>query len=248
MEEKGNWDFKKLILGIRHDRTFYISDIQGNIIDRVISLQGEDPFPAECFAQITRPDYKAMILNDFEGIFSLNINIDGIIFEVDMTTEPPITVNIVEEMFSRLVNVVLPFTSAKEKIGRLGALFEYHLSKYENSAKAIYSKLLNLDIQGVPDNVNIKAAFKNISPEAIKDPKVKADFKNVILNISSIRETKEMDEERRGHEIGSPALIKLSIDYQDYYSPVRNLKDVNIKRHVSSAEDYINKLRGKILF
>ena len=116
MDEKEKWEFNKLILGIRHDRTFYVSDIQGNIIDRVVSLQGEDPFPTECFAQITRPDYKAIILHDFEGIFSLNINIDGIIFEVDMKSEPPITVEVVEQMFSHLLNVVLPLTKAKEKI------------------------------------------------------------------------------------------------------------------------------------
>lgn len=230
------WTPDKVIWGIRHVRTFSVSDIFGDIIDKIVPLQGYGSYPTDCFAKIAR-SANTIVIQDKENTLSINCGIDGVIMECDMQAEPKIPTNTLKEMFNEIVNYVLPLSEGKNKINRLGLVHIYDISPFDNSAKRLVSDILNIDLKGTPDDVFIRFALKNPAAEAIYEPDKKADYKNVIIEISSQKEKEE--------DIGSPSRIRLSIDYQLYFTPVRTLNDVDISEHLSNAESYINDIIKK---
>ena len=68
-----DWVLKKFYMGLRHQRIFRISDIQGQMVDAVISMRGKGPVPANCFLQIQRNDFLTVKLTDNEESISLNL-------------------------------------------------------------------------------------------------------------------------------------------------------------------------------
>lgn len=105
------WHSDKIIVGIRHKRLFRVSDLLGEIVDKLVPLQGYGPFPGKCFEQIKRPNSMSIILNDKEDTISVNCNIEGVILTCDMEAEPKVTIDDIKEMFLQIVNIVLPITS-----------------------------------------------------------------------------------------------------------------------------------------
>ena len=92
-----DWVLKKFYMGLRHQRIFRISDIQGQMVDAVISMRGKGPVPANCFLQIQRNDFLTVKLTDNEESISLTINSDGLIVMVNLDEDNPISVEQIEE-------------------------------------------------------------------------------------------------------------------------------------------------------
>lgn len=242
-----DWVLKKFYMGLRHQRIFRISDIQGQMVDAVISMRGKGPVPANCFLQIQRNDFLTVKLTDNEESISLTINSDGLIVMVNLDEDNPITVEQVEEIFSAIATVVVPMTEAKDKITRLGIVHEYERQGFENSAKTMFSDYLKFDLKGVPDSLHLRFALKNPTERALISLGKKGDYKNVIFTLSSRREKEDLEEavkeEVEAKEQNPPTVVTASIDYQLYYVPQVSLKNVNIKGHLSESKTYIEKLK-----
>ena len=219
---------------MRHTRTFSVADVFGNIIDRLVPLQGYGLFPSNCFEITGRgKDGLSIVINDEDETIILKCTVDGIVLECDMLAEPPITSETVQGMYSELVRMILPMYEGGDKINRLGIVHQYQVSPFENSAIELFSKLFKVDLKGYPDDILFRFGLKNPTSEAIFDPTVKTDYKNVIFNLTA---KKENDRDK-----GLPSLIDISIDYQTYFEPVRTLKDISTKDHLKDATSYIEK-------
>lgn len=237
------WSLERFIIGLRHKRTFSASDKFGEFLDKVIPLQGTYPFPEKCFTKLGKPDNLSVEIRDAEGTLSAIYGTDGLTLNCDMAAEPPIDVSTVEEMFIALVNIAVPLTEGKNNIDRMGAVFQYAITPFENSAKEIFSKSLKVNMQGTPDNIMLRFALKNPTSDAIFCPDKKADYRNVFVEMTSERAERIEGEEKeaeKGDGLSFPTVIKLAVDYQYYYIPVRSFKAINIKSHISEAQKYIN--------
>lgn len=224
------WHSEKIIVGIRHKRLFKVSDITGDIIDKIVPLQGYGPFPDQCFSIVERPDITSIILKDKEETISTNLNIDGVILTCDMDAEPKLSIQDIEKMFLQIINIALPITGGSESVNRIGIINQYIFSNFQNAAGVIFKKLLNIDLRGIPDNVGLQFALKNPSIEAIAAPEKKGDYKNVIIQVKSERSNEKQKE--------PPDIIRLSVDYQIYYDPPRVLKNSLIENHFKETIDY----------
>ena len=228
------WELNRLILGIRHTRIFKISDVLGDIIDKAITLQGTGSFPKGCFTQVERPDGMSIVLKNDEDTLSLNCNIDGVILESDMQAERYNDKKTIQEMFLKILNLVLPFSEGKNKINRIGIVHQYSCLN-EKACQKIFSDYLKFDLGGTPDNIAIRFALKNPSFEALAVLSKKSDYKNLIIEINSNK--------KEDSESDSPQnMIKMSIDYQMYFEPLRKLNDIKIDEHMSAADSYIKKM------
>lgn len=247
---KPEWQLQKFIIGIRHQRTFMISDIHGVIADIVLSLSKKSSFPKGGFAKVARQDVSTLILTDNTDSISVNCNIDGIIVQADMSEGSPFTIEKVEQMFSHIVHEIIPLTKAVDRINRIGVVYEFHIPQFTNSAKAILSQFIKVDLHGIPDNTLMRMSLKNPTAESLSYPDKKNDYKNVILTLSSEREksgedeTEESEEEEKKE--GIPTILKISADCQIYYIPQRDLKNVNIPSHLSDAKSYVESTIKKI--
>lgn len=228
-----DWKLEKIILGIRHESTFTIAKILGDIVDFVVPLQGQGAFPKDCFEKIENPDPYSLVLKDHKDILKARFNLDGVILECNMLAEPSISKENVFDIFSELIKKVIPLSEGKNKINRLGINYTYTFPVEMNAAQKLFSTLLKINLKGVSDKIYIRFALKNPASEAIYDPTQKADFRNVLFEI----ESKKEDEKKEDF----PRLIKISIDYQYYYSPSRTVSNLDIVSFVSEAENYINK-------
>ena len=225
------WHSEKIIVGIKHKRLFRVSDLLGEIVDKLAPLQGYGPFPGNCFELITRPDNTSVVLHDKENTISVNCNIDGVILTCDMEAEPKVTIDDIKEMFLQIVNMVLPITRGSESIDRIGTVSQFIFKDYKNAAETIYKNLLNLDLKGAPDNLSLRFALKKPTTDAIVDPEEKKDYKNVIIQVNSYRSSEE-------GEPKPPDRIKLIVDYQIYYEPERTFKDVLLENHFNETIEY----------
>lgn len=224
------WHSEKIIVGIRHKRLFRVSDLLGEIVDKLAPLQGYGPFPGKCFEQFTRPDNMSIVIHDKEDTVSVNCNIDGVILTCDMDAEPKLTIDNIKEMFLQIVNIVLLMTGGSESINRIGIINQFIFPDHKNAAEDICTNLLHLDLKGIPDNLNLKLALKNPAMEAIINPEEKKDYKNVIIQVYS-------DKSKEG-ELKPPDIIRLSADYQIYYEPQRILKNTLIEQHFNETIEY----------
>lgn len=235
-----NWQLKKYVIGLRHERIFYMSDIHGAIMDAILQLRKTVPFSKRFFSHMTRPDVSKIILSDKDEYLSLTSSIDGTVIQADVSEDSPVNVKEVEEIFIHVINAVLPMTEAKNRINRLGAINEFHISGFKNSANSIFSQLMKVDLQGIHDNMLMRISLKNPSMEAIQKPDKTSDYKNVILNISSEREKDDFEDEESEEEPKEkiPTILKVSSDYQAYYIPPRTLKHIDISKHLAEARSY----------
>lgn len=226
------WHSKKIIVGIRHKRLFKVSDLLGEIVDKLAPLQGYGPFPGKCFERIERPDVFSIILNDEENTISVNCNIDGIVLTCDMDAEPKLTIDNIKDIFLQTVNIVLKMTGGYESINRIGIINEFASQDYKNAAETIFANLMQIGLSGIPDNLSLRLALKNPTEIAIINPEEKRDYKNVIIQVNSDKKDKD--------ELKPPDMIRLSVDYQIYYEPPRVLKNELIERHFDEAIEYWN--------
>ncbi len=242
---KDIWELERVVIGLRHKRTFQATNKISEFLDKVIPLQGNYPFPEKSFTMIGHPDSLSVDIRDEEGTLSVIYGTDGLTLNCDMSAEPQIDISTVEDMFTELSKIAIPLTEGKNKIDRVGVVFQYRIASFENSAKEIYSKVLKVDMKGTPDNVVIRFALKNPTSDAIYQPDKKADYRNAFVEIISAREPmKEL-----GEELSFPTVIKLAADYQYYYMPLRTFADININYHVAEAQSYIeDSIKAKFNF
>ena len=245
------WQLQKFIIGIRHQRTFMISDIHGDIVDRVIALSKQNPFPKDGFTKISRPDISAIILTNNDENISVNCNIDGIILTADMSGYSPHSTDKIQQMFIRIVNEIVPLTQAGDKVNRVGVVYEFHIPQFTNSAKAAFSQFMQVSLQGTPDTVLMRVSLKNPIQESLIRPDKINDYQNVILTISSEREkegeedeVEDAGEEEKKERI--PTILKITADCQIYYVPQRHIKHINIDGHLSNAKSFIESTIKKI--
>lgn len=236
MEE--NWKLERIVFGIRHKRTFQVTDKFGEFVDKIVPLQGHNPFPNKCFTKVGRPDRLSIEVRDAERTLSVIYNADGIVLDCDMLAEPPLTIDTVLNMFKEVSELAIPLTEGKNKIDRLGILFNYSVSSFENSAKEIFSKVLNINTKGTPDEISMRFALKLPVSDVIYQPDKKTDYKNVFIGIATERTSTEDDDDE--NVLRFPTLIRVSIDYQRYYEPPRTFKDINMSEHLSGAQEYIS--------
>lgn len=242
-----SWVLERFIIGLRHKRTFSVVNKFGEFVDAIIPRQGRYPFPLNCFKKVGNPDRLSVEITDDEGILSVIYNTDGVILNCDMLADPPVDIETVGEMFTEIAHIAIPMTEGKNKVDRLGVIFVFSAVSSENSAKEIFSQHLKMDLKGTPDDVTIRFALKNPSTGALYMPDKKADYKNVIVQLMSERVQDEMDS--TGNELKLPTGLKLTIDYQNYFIPVRTFKDIGIHSHISEAKEYISKhLKDKFEF
>lgn len=235
------WTLERLVFGLRHLRTFSVSGKLGEIVDKIVPLQGYGHFPSDCFSMVLRPaDALSIELKDEEDTMMLRCGVDGVTLDCDMMADPPISKDAVCVIFDEVAQKVVSMTEAKNKINRLGVIFRYSISPFGNSAETLFKNLLNIDLKGIADNINIRMALKNPVKDSLYHPDQKSDYQNAIIEISSAR-----DDEKK---IGFPIKINVSVDYQMYYEPTRTLKDIEIKKHLKDADSYIGSAVKKIFF
>lgn len=248
-DKDNTWTLKRFHMGLRHQRTFHISDVQGRMVDAVMSMRGKGPIPANCFSQIQRPDMLTVTISDPEGSLLLIISSDGVIIQSNLDESNPIPVEQIAEVFMTVLGAVVPMTDAKDKVNRVGVVHEYELDGFDNSAKTLLSDYVKFDIPGVPDSVFIRFALKNPSEKAIMNPGKKGDYKTIIFTLSSARvkedleDTGKEEQEESDANLNPPSIMTASIDYQLYYVPQVSLKSINIKGLISDSEAYINRLK-----
>lgn len=231
-----NWQMERIVFGLRHKRTFQVTDKFGEFTDKILPLQGRYPFPEKCFTKVGQPDRLSVEVRDDERTLSVTYNVDGIVLNCDMLAEPLIEKDTVLEMFREVAEIGMPLTEGKNRVDRLGVLFNYSIGSFDNSAQLIFSNMLKTELKGKPDDIIIKFALKLPAAGAVYDPDKKADYKNVFVEALSFRKPKEEDSDKAN----LPSVMKLSIDYQHYFDPVRTYKDVDIAAHFSAAQDYIS--------
>jgi len=166
-----NWQLQKFIIGIRHERTFLISDIHGGIMDVVLGLRKKVLFPKGCFSQMTRPDVTKIILTDKDENLSLTCSIDGVVIQAEMFEGSLVAIEKVAEIFTHIVHAVLPLTEAKDKINRLGVIYEFQISNFTNSAKTIFSQFMKVNLTGIHDNMLMRISLKNPVTESVMSSK-----------------------------------------------------------------------------
>jgi hypothetical protein len=242
--KEDRWTLKKLHIGLRHQRTFMVSDIHGLMIDAVLALQGKGIFPSDAFTQIARPDVLSVLLTG--ETLTLNLNVDGVILSAAVDEEHPATLESLERMFATVVRGIATLTNAGDKINRIGIVHEFELSGFENSAKAIFAEHLKIDLKGIPDSIFIRLALKNPSSSALIDPAKKGDYVTVFLTISSEREQEELEhigaeEEEKVEKL--PTLLKLTVDHQLCYVPPVSWKKARLDAHIATSEKYIDQLK-----
>jgi hypothetical protein len=242
---KDTWELERVVIGLRHKRTFQATNKISDFLDSVIPLQGNYPFPEKSFTVVGHPDNLSVDIRDDEGTLSVIYGTDGLTLNCDMSAEPRIDISTVEDMFMELSKIAIPLTEGKNKIDRMGVVFQYRISAFENSAKEIFSKVLKVNMKGTPDNVVIRFALKNPTSDAIYKPDKKADYRNAFVEMISTREVRKESDE----ELSFPTVIKLATDYQYYYVPLRTFADIKINAHVAEAQSYIeNNIRANFNF
>ncbi|OPY76120.1 MAG: hypothetical protein A4E64_01671 [Syntrophorhabdus sp. PtaU1.Bin058] len=241
------WELQKFIVGIRHERIFMVTDIQGAMADHIVALSKKIQVPMGGLKWITRPDFLSVIISDKTEKISVNCNADGIVIQADIFEDSSITIDAIQELFIRSAHLVLPLTEAKNRINRLGVVYEFYVRDFTNSAKTIFSQFTKVNLSGIPDNMLIRMSLKNPAEDSLIQPNQINDYKNVILAISSEREKgvdpEEVEEEKEKEKV--PTILKISVDYQSYYIPPRDLKNVNISKHLSDAKLYVDDIINK---
>jgi hypothetical protein len=61
-----DWILERLVFGIRHKRTFQVTDKLGEFVDKIIPLQGLYPFPEKSFTKVARPNNLSVEVTDAE--------------------------------------------------------------------------------------------------------------------------------------------------------------------------------------
>ncbi len=248
-DKDNTWTLKRFHMGLRHQRTFHISDVQGQMVDAVISMRGKGPIPYSCFSQIQRPDMLTVTMSDPEGLLLLIITSDGVIIQTNLHESNPIPLDQIAEIFMTVMGTIVPMTDAKDKVNRIGVVHEYELDGLDNSAKTLLSDYVKFDITGVADSVFIRFALKNPSESAIMKLGKKGDYKTILFTLSSARvkedieETDKEEQEEPDANQNPPSIITASIDYQLYYVPQVSLRSINIKGLISDSDAYIKRLK-----
>ena len=199
-------------------------------------------FSKDQFKRVSRPDVTTLILVDDEEILSLNYNIDGLIITADLSKDCSLTVEKVQEMYIYIANAIMPLTDAKDKIMRLGTVYEFEIPDFTDSAATVFSKFMKLPLTGYPDETLMRLSLKHPSMGAVIDPAKKADYNNVILTISSEREKDKAEKGDEDEEVKqmTSTILKVIVDYQQYYIPQKSHRDINMKGHFAQAKSYIH--------
>lgn len=229
---------ERIIFGIRHERTFHVLDVLGNIVDVMKPLQGTESFPSACFKTVIRTN-DTVVLRDSEKDYSVSLaaDIDGIVLECDMLTDPPTQPKQVIDMFTTSVNYILPLYEGTKRINRLGVIHRFMFPSDGNAAAQMIKGLLRNEPNGYPDSAILRIVLKHPTAEAVQIPDKSGSYKNVILEIKS----------KKDSESNAPSFLEAAIDYQVYYDPEQPLSKVSITQHAEEAYAYIaSHIKGKM--
>lgn len=230
-----SWVLSKVALGVRHKRLFGFLSRAGDVIDAVLPLQGTGPFPEKCFNKVGWPNQTTARIQDDDENFIVDCNIDGVILKVDVQATA-LTHQAVRGSFVELVQKVLPITGGDRFIHRVGVVDEY-LLELEAPAKHAVQGLTRLQGIGEPADFSLRASFKGTTAAGLSKGGVN-DWTNTILALSA--EKKDKDSEVQD-------ILRVSIDYQIYFSPERRFELALLEEHYAAFLERVEKLKQQQL-
>lgn len=224
-----SWVLNRIALGIRHKRLFGFLSRAGEVIDTILPLQGTGPFPEKCFNKIGWPNQITVRIQDDDENFVVECNIDGVVLKVNLA-EIELTHGDAKSAFVQLAQKVLPITGGDRFINRVGIVDEYVLEA-EIPGKIAVRALTRLQEIGQAGDFKFRASFRRPTDQGLVRGDV-SDWKNTILDVSA--EKKEEDSE-------APDVLRVSIDYQSYFSPERRFVVSLIENHY---EEFLSHSEG----
>lgn len=221
-------EFKKrisgLIVGVRFEKSFRVSDVLGKIADDVL-YDKNSPFDSVFFPNIQSSDVERILNNGKTGDY-FRINIENLIFYKTIDKD-------FDKQFTWIKEVVLPFfenlfkDNGIKNILRIGIVAESSLEVN----KKILALSNNLDPKFSGVNGTRVSFSKKYPTDFGLTKEEKNDYKNLIYNFDS------KDEK-----------LLATVDYQYFYSPsMDKLSDCNIEKIADDfkkffEEDYLNTL------
>lgn len=230
-----SWVLSRIALGIRHKRLFGFLSRGGEAIDSILPLQGTGPFPEKCFNKVGWPNQITVRIQDDDENFVVDCNVDGVVLKVNLT-EMELTHGAAKSAFVQLVQKVLPITGGDRFINRVGIVDEYVLEA-DAPGKIAVRALSRLQEIGQVGDFKFRASFRRPTDEGLVRGDV-SDWKNTILDVSA---------EKKDEESEAPDVLRVSIDYQTYFSPERRFLVSLVEDHYEEFLSHIERLKQREL-
>jgi hypothetical protein len=212
------WTPTSVAYGIRHARLFGFLGRAGEAIDAVIVLQGSGNVPRKCFTNIGWPDQVTALLMDNNDNYLLTFNIDGIILTIKIA-DVQMTVAQARDMFVDVVNTALRITNPSRHVNRVGIVETYDLARGAPGEIGA-NTLTRLADVGRPVDFSFRVAFRRP-----REPQP-GDWTNTILQVAAVKSEDEEEE--------LPDALRVSIDYQQYFSPEQIFSVKMIRDHYTA--------------
>jgi hypothetical protein len=229
------WEPKEIIFGIRHKRLFGFLSRAGDIIDAVLRLGGTGPSPDGCFSKIGWPDQVTVQIGDDDEHFVANCNIEGLVLRVNME-ELELGRDQVKDAFMELCRMVLGMSGGDRSVNRFGIIDTYMIEHRSPNVVALET-ITRLGGIGEPANFAFKASFRTPTDDGLVRGGV-YDWRNTILQIGT---------GKKGEDSERPDAIRVSLDYQIYFSPERNFTVGLVDEHYREFLDRAGNIQERQL-
>ncbi|MCH7883392.1 hypothetical protein IIA95_03190 [Patescibacteria group bacterium] len=219
-------EIKKISLGLRHRRTFRISEIAGSVIDYIVH-DNASPFNLDYYKKTNAildnfGENKGRILLDERGDNSLVVDIDSVI--LNLTTE------VIDDTLKEIKEKYLPYITKNihkkfeiKNFNRLGIVYEYEITGEPNH---LISRLTNSTFFNAQTGL-FRFSTKEIEQKSQIMQKL-LDYKNYLIAIGFDEDT-----------------LKAKFDYQFYFQPeIGSTGDIDFDRFIDESK---NKLETKFL-
>lgn len=230
----------KVVFGIRHKRTFSMTNISGHILDALASLNGKNGFPKQCFTKAGLSGQNSGFrLSDDEETLIIDGNLDGLVFTCDMLAEPKLSLDQLKDMFLAIMEQYTKYSPGKSSINRIGIIYFYKFANLDNSARLLLSSLSkHTDFDGIPDQFMYRFSVKHPTVATLI-PNELYDYRNTIFTINAERTPGDIPK--------PPDLIELNIDHQIYFYPERGYSSNIVLEHYSHFQTYLEHILKKNL-
>ncbi len=198
-------NIKKIILGIKYNRSFNVPNMTGKIFDHILSSEGS-PFKRDFFNVVaeTINDGRCLI-NQKKGDM-LSIDIDNVILLLNTDKFDQTIADIKEKYFPYINNEILKKFSFTN-FDRIGIVFEHKLNNDNAAIKKIAENIFNKECIVTPDNFDL--IFSN------KIPSKNGFIKKELIDYYNLVQTFQQNK----------AGLIFKFDYQLYYGPVISSSD-----------------------
>jgi len=220
-----------VLIGFRFERSWRILDINGSIIDKILSDK-KSPFKRETkyFDWVNSESRGKTVINKETDCF-ISINIDDLLFKHIFQTTPRSSNKDLSWFFNSIKNFIIPHIIVNFKIKqivRVGIIY-YHNVNADEINTTFMRDIIEDDSVEIPKfnldfhkkyPVDISLAKKGVN-----------DYKNVIYSIKHKQD--EEDKDNMKYEI--------SLDYQYYFEPkIDNIKEWNVNDFLDKSKSYLD--------